>query len=411
MAQQANLVARWKATRTLPFRIKDSLFGALRGPTSETNQLTGLAELLEQQMQVYTDNGVLTIQVYWRDPDSTLELAQLAQSRFLELSRTQELAAITAAISINEEEVKRAAEGIDRSLEVLMQVRQRARDSTRLRASGTASTEDSKAPKSDGHSAVALAAASATPSPPDKKLAARLADIRQQAHDLEAPWQRRLAELKFQLSDLRVTYGPEHPMMLQQEAKIKEAERVPGELTALRERERQFLSEIEQTTAEDARPAVSKAGIPTKAIAPTVSAQSRLISADGALVIAEREDDPVVAPARANLASAIQNYTEITRRLETARLELTSTQVALKYRYVVVNEPELPRRPIKPNRPVIILGALLAAAVAGLLAGAVRDLLSGKVVAPWQVRALGLAVIGEVDLLQKKPLSGRDQPV
>ena len=399
MTQQAHLPQKWREARSVPFRIKDSLMDLLRGPMSEENQLVGLAELLEQQMQVYHDNSVLTIEVYWRDRESTLKLAQLAQSRFLELRQAQELAAITAAISINEEEVKRAADGIDQALEDLIRTRQRSRDAARAPATG-----ESRASRSVVRSMPAASAAGNAAPAPDKKLAARLAEIRQQAHDLEVPWQRRVAELKFQLSDLRATYGPEHPTVIQQEAKIKEASSVPQELASLREHERSLLQELEQKSVEDAKAADAAPSIRSSAVAAQPpAAQSRLISADGALLIAEREDDPVVAPAKANLASAIQRYTEITKRLETSRLELTSAQVALKYRFVVVNEPELPRKPLKPNRPILILGVLAAALVAGLVAGAVRDFLSGKLVEPWQVRILGVQVLGEIKVNRKAP--------
>jgi len=403
MVKEADILTQWRAYRSLPFRMKDALFDLVRGPASDANQVMGLAELLDQQMQVYHDNSVLTIEVYWRDQNSTLKLAQLAQARFLELRRTQELSAITAAISINEEEVKHAADGIDLSLEELIRIRQRARDSARVHPAGSASADSTRAPRTSSRSTGLSAPAGSGAPPTDKKTAARLADIRQQERDLEVPWQRRIAELKFQLSDLRATYGPEHPTVLQQEAKIKDASGIPSELQVLRERERQLLSEIEQKSLEEVKSTNEVASVrPSSAAAPQPpTASSRLISADGALLIAEREDDPVVAPAKANLTSAIQRYTEITKRLETARLELTSAQVALQYRFVVVNEPERPRKPLKPNRPVIILGVLLAAALFGLLAGAIRDLLSGKLVEPWQVRILGLDIIGEVKIGQK----------
>ncbi|HEY5961052.1 MAG TPA: hypothetical protein VIV60_31060, partial [Polyangiaceae bacterium] len=103
-----------------------------------------------------------------------------------------------------------------------------------------------------------------------------------------------------------------------------------------------------------------------------------------------------IAPVKANLDAAIQAYGDATRRLENARLQLTSSQVAFQYRYVVVTEPERPRKPLKPNRVLLVVGALLGAVVAGILAAAARDLLSGRVYEPWQIRTLGVAIIGEV---------------
>ena len=118
----------------------------------------------------------------------------------------------------------------------------------------------------------------------------------------------------------------------------------------------------------------------------------------GTVIITEREDDPILAPAKARLQNAITSYTEVSKRLERARMQLAAAQVALQYRYVVVTVPELPRKPVKPNRPVLIAAALVGAVFLGFLTGAVRDLLSGRVFEPWQLRKYGLPVLGEVNI-------------
>ena len=110
------------------------------------------------------------------------------------------------------------------------------------------------------------------------------------------------------------------------------------------------------------------------------------------------EEDPEVSAARAKLMSAVSKYDELKNRMDAARIELTTTEIAFKYRYVVVAEPELPRKPVKPNRPALILASLVAGIVAGFLAGAIRELTSGRVVEPWQVKQLGLPLLADVSL-------------
>jgi len=52
------------------------------------------------------------------------------------------------------------------------------------------------------------------------------------------------AEFKFQLSELQITYGPEHPNIIQQKSWIAQASIVPPELTALRDSDRRLLTEL-----------------------------------------------------------------------------------------------------------------------------------------------------------------------
>jgi uncharacterized protein involved in exopolysaccharide biosynthesis len=110
------------------------------------------------------------------------------------------------------------------------------------------------------------------------------------------------------------------------------------------------------------------------------------------------EEDPEVSAARAKLMSAVSKYDELKNRQDAARIELTTTEIAFKYRYVVVAEPELPRKPIKPNRPGLIMTSLAAGLLAGLLAGAIRELTSGRIVEPWQVKQIGLPLLADVSL-------------
>jgi uncharacterized protein involved in exopolysaccharide biosynthesis len=204
---------------------------------------------------------------------------------------------------------------------------------------------------------------------------------------------------------LRGTFGPEHPTVLQQEAKIRDASISPPELLRLREDERRILAELDAPISNETQPtktasSTNQANISSGA-SQALPTPAKLLGSSATLVIAEREDDPVVAPARANLASAIQRYNEVTRRLDAARLELTSEQAALQYRYSVVAQPERPIRPTKPNRPLLVVAALGVAVILGLLVGAIRDLLSGRVFEPWQIKSTGLAILGAVDLRDK----------
>lgn len=406
LVTQSNLRSRWSSTRTLPFRFKDAALEKLFGRPSEEAVMRAFVDMLGKQMAVYRDSSTLTIHVAWADPESAYRLAQFAQSRFLDLRRAQELAAINAAIALNEDEVKRSAESIEQSLQELIRIKDQVEHSTASSKSDAASASAASSkvtPAAGAAPRVAKPAASSAPASSsvdsNKKLATQLTEIRQQIRDIENPWQRRIAELKFQLSDLRTSYGPEHPAVRQQEAKIQAASVPPPELTSLREKERHLLAELERVTlessaapAEGARTAFSSRTGPSQ-----VSAQARLKSGDGTLVIAEKEEDPTIAPFKANLTFAIQRYSDAIKRLDVSRLELATSEAAFQYKYTVVTEPERPTKATKPKRGALAFGALGAALLLGLISGAVRDLLSKKIYDSWQVRLLGIRVLGELD--------------
>jgi capsular polysaccharide biosynthesis protein len=415
IVQEANLVPRWKASRTWAHHLKDAILsGGTPSYPPDPILATRLADTLAGKMYVYHSPDVLTIHVAWGDADSALKIAQLAKSRFLDLRRQQELAVITAAIAVNEDEVKRSAESIDQALEELIKVRNRVRQAEPGALTTTAQTHGGvvvagKSPASGSAKSAVEEAPAAPVVPPTQKLAARLAAIRQEAREIEAPWQRRLAELKFQLTDLRGTYGPEHPIVVQQSAKIKEASTPPPELAALQAQEANLLAELEGATRAQAEASVSNSPSDsanpgkrrTAAVSgPRIFGSSMMTGSTTRSAGSERErdEDPTVAPAQARLSAAIKRYEETSNRLETSRLELVSSQVALQSQYVVVGEPERPKGPTRPNRPLLILAALLGSVVLGFTSGAMRELLSGRLFAAWQVRSMGYPVLGEIPL-------------
>jgi uncharacterized protein involved in exopolysaccharide biosynthesis len=422
IVNEAKLVEKRESTRPFVLRIKDNILRSLFGKPKLKDIENGLIGTLFNQMYVGHDSSILTIHATWSDPQSAQAIALAGQKKFFELRREQELGAINAAISLNEDELKHAGELIDQSLNEVLTLRS-TRQSGKSAKSSPSNTTDAdqtakptsttKAPSLPRRQPAQLtneisdSGAKSISVPPDKNLTAKLSEIRQRTAEIEGPWQRRLAELKFQMTDLRGTYGPEHPIVRQQEAKIREAMEPPPELSALRDNERNLLSAIESAQRDDAaKVTVAKGPVrPTfggtkESISPTQT-NNRIQTPSGTVVITEREEDPVLAPANARLSSAISAYGEATRRLANARVQLASALVALQNRYVVISEPELPRGPSKPNRLILVLAAFAAGALVGAIFGGIRDLISGRIHEPWQLRLAGADVLGEVALPQK----------
>ena len=373
-------------------RIKDSAVALVAGEPTEADLVDALVKMLEQKMSVTRDNAILQIHVVWNDPDLVAKIATLAQNRFLELRRTQEMSVITSAISILEDEAKRSGDAIDPALQDVVKAMSTARA---LQAGPAASPAGPGAP---GAPAAAPAPVAAGPRKVDGKIPEKLATIRQQLKDAEAPHQRRLADLKMQLIELRASLGPAHPSVVGQEAKIREASVPPPEVTALRNEEQALLAQLESSPYGDDAP--SQALVPRLPAAPAVGAPSTSSRDDDR----ERDEDPNVTASRARLKSAIDHYADLNKRLDSARLELITAQSAFRHKYIVVAEPERPRKPFKPKRALLLAGALFASAAIGLLAGALKELLTGRVIEPWQLKPHGLPVLGELRLPPKRDL-------
>lgn len=383
--RDTGLIQHWFATRSPLLKAKDWLWSVVMGPIPESDRMRALIGVLETRLSVKAEDATtIRIQVFWGDKEMVVKLAKAVRDKFLQARVSQETAVISAAIGVIEDELKRAGEAIEPALGAVVRAREKSKDikgATAADAGATAAADPNAPP---APTATFVRTPPPRPAGPDPAVSTKLAEIRQAQRNVQEPWQRRLTELRLQLADLRGQYGSAHPLVVQQEAKIKDASIEPAELGALREEERELISKIESGQVV---PTEGGRWVPTRTPGVTGPAGPVLL-----------EEDPEVSAARAKLMSAVSKYDELKNRLDAARIELTTTEIAFKYRYVVVAEPELPRKPVKPNRPGLILASVAAGILAGLLAGAIRELTSGRIVEPWQVKQIGLPLLADVSL-------------
>jgi uncharacterized protein involved in exopolysaccharide biosynthesis len=381
--RDTGLIQHWYATRSPLLKAKDWLWSMIAGPIAESDRVRALIGVLETRLSVKAEDATsIRIQVVWGDREMVVRIAKAVRDKFLQARVAQETSVISAAIGVIEDELKRAGEAIEPALGAVV----RARDKSREAKVGSPADGGATATAEPGSAPPATFVRSAPrPQGPDPAVSTKLAEIRQAERNVQEPWQRRLTEFRLQLADLRSQYGVAHPLVVQQEAKIRDASIEPAELGALRQEERELIARIESGQLVPA----DTAGhwVPGRSVGGAAPA--------GPLMM---EEDPEVSAARAKLMSAVGKYDELKNRMDAARIELATTEIAFKYRYVVVAEPELPRKPIKPNRPALILASIAAGILAGLLAGAIRELTSGRIVESWQVKQLGLPLLADVSL-------------
>jgi hypothetical protein len=113
---------------------------------------------------------------------------------------------------------------------------------------------------------------------------------------------------------------------------------------------------------------------------------------------APRDDGPETTAANAKLFAAVGKYEDLMDRIDSARIELHTAQAAFKYRYAIVEPPELPKKPTKPNVLLIVLGGFALSIGAAVLAAGGKDLASDRFVEAWQVRRrLPIPLLAEVE--------------
>lgn len=382
MVREAGLVESWKASRAYPLKLKDQLFTSVFGPVSLRDQERALVEMVERSMWVFTEESSIRFRVYWRDPQMAFRLTELAQRNFLRERSAEELGAISRAIALIEVERERADEAIAPMVKEMQRVIELVRAKTEKPNAKAAAIA-----RPQNRAAVPLP--QPTPTVPTAEITERLEEIRRAKRNVLEPWQRHNAELNFKLTEMRATLGPEHPSVRQQEAKVRAASAKPPELAELSARESSLMASIVSVGLETevTRPARSQ-------VSPGVSeAKSAMRS-----VLGREPEDPELATARLRLEMALSKSRELSERLDSARMELATAQAGLEHRYSVIEPPEVPGKPIKPKRPVLFAGAVLAALLMGFLAGAARELATGRLLEPWQVRRLGFEVLAEVEL-------------
>lgn len=378
LVRTAKLADQWDATRGAKGRALDWIRASLLGPTSLRDKENALAGMLEQQLQVVPEGRyTMSLRVYWGEPLMAAKLVAVGMDRFLDRRLASETAAIRTAIDLLENQFKKATDDLGPALEAVRHA------TLALRDSGRPTTPEVQKPDAHAERRVPEPVVVA-PVAPDPQLGVALGDVRQKMNDIQSAWQQRLQAVQTQLSELRGVYGPSHPTVLQQVRRVEEASVEPAELAHLREEERRLSSLLRES--------------PSAAPGGANRTQYRGVGGERtpSPLIAAATDSPELTTAHSQLTARLDSYNEIKNRMNGAQLELNSVQEAFKLRYKILDKPEPPRKPLKPNRPLLIAASLAAALLIGFLAGGLREFFSGRFVDVWQIRQLGLPLLAEV---------------
>jgi polysaccharide biosynthesis transport protein len=175
------------------------------------------------------------------------------------------------------------------------------------------------------------------------------------------------------LHRLRSTLGGEHPDVRNAERNLALQSRLPEGLSKLRSEESSLSNELHH-------------------LMPSVAAADLMRNMLQA------------APVDADLESAMDNYRrasddheDLSSRLAAARIELEAADAAFAYRYQVTEPAALPRDPVKPNPPGIMLASLLGGVVLAWALAILADLATRRIQESWQIaRFLQVPVLAEL---------------
>jgi len=417
LVKQTKLVEHWQQNRSGLHQLKDKIMAAVFSVPDEEERIRRMAEYLGTKMQVWTNKGLITIQVMWRDPDMAVQLADAAQQSFLEARRVPGVSTFVESASIMEGHADELRKQVEERLTELQQIR------AKLEKEEQDAIQAATTPKEEGAKPAAVAAPAsqpvpepAGPSPAALAKRERLAELPVQIKakqrildELESYQRRRLTELQTKLEAERTKYTDNHPAVADIQQQIAVAQSPSPQASRLRQEIAQLESEVqrlsgslESVTAEkpkhNFRFQASRGG-PAPAV--KLSPQDALL----AELARPQEEDPKTEYARARLGFAIDNYQTLQEQIRLAKLDLDTAQAAFKHRYKVVTPPERPRGPASPKPPLIIAAALISGLFIGLTAAFGLEVRDGIVRESWQVdQFFALPVLAEVQL----PASTRD---
>jgi uncharacterized protein involved in exopolysaccharide biosynthesis len=369
------LVAKIPEIISLPRLLFENVRERVKGPRTDEEKHDMLVKLLEKRLFVATEDGTegtVTIGIRWREPETALAVVQEAEERFLARRYDQEVELLNESIGILERYVQNANGSIANSMAALRDLPGvRIADLDTRRFTGAAQTS-ARTRALNGEMA---------------RLQAQLASVRGGREQQEAAYTQRLTTARARLAALQSRLGDAHPEVASARSDVELAGVLPPGLDELRSQERNLVDQLARLGAS----------MPGTTDASAELAMQRL---NFERLMQQRVDsleDPRLTYARSQLKIAITNYEDMLERLEAARIELETARAAFKYRYSVTTPPELPKRAVSPNIPLLAIGGVLLAIAAAFFVAVGRDVLGGRIVEAWQVqRQLGLPVLGEV---------------
>ncbi len=406
IVNEAGLIANPEARQPPLMSLINGFINRVMGrePPTLDEKRDALAKELATHINLKKNKNVVSIQVTWPDRRMVFRIAQLTYGKFIELVRNRDAATFTSAISILEDEAKRASEAIEPALTEVV----RERDQGKQAAPASPAAGDSAVEQKPTSIKAVAAPAALAPAPAQaneaaaaqaRQFSAKLAEINGKILTVEDGWHKQQASLNAHLTELRTVYGQAHPQVIQQQTLITAAREPPADLIELQSARNELLREIQNVPEGSSSTSTSQPRAAWRPAGRTLGERTVAFSQPTSSAAGANESLEITA-SRAKLIRAVDNYNNVAGRLASARLQYVASQATFGMRFVVVNKPELPVAPLKPLRMLVRLASLFAGLLFGFLAGTFRDIISGIVYESSQLKPFGLKDLGELVVLK-----------
>jgi len=371
LIKQLDLMDRWDSERAPILKLRDKIQDKLRKPQTEQQRLDALIGTLEKTLKVTTDEGTVTIAIDWPNAHTAFEIVQTAQDNFLQSRHETEVSTIDETIAILEGHANEVRKTIEETLDQIGKARVALNPAA---APGVAAVRRKRS-SGDGSAVTELRAA--------------LDDKRRQIAELETQRAQQLGQLRVQLAQEKAIYASAHPVVISTEQSIKDLSVETPALVALRHEENELAEkyiQFKEVQVGNDRPAF---------FAPLVTAPKQMTMREREL--SEEQEDERIGYPKARLKIAGDNYEDLLRRIEGARIELDTAQAAFKYRYRVIRPAEVPEKPTSPKIPALLAAGVVLGSIASLITSLAAERRGNKIQASWQVeRALHVPVLVEI---------------
>lgn len=393
LIKSTDLIEHYRAHRAPAQRLADAVSRLLHGADTEQEELDGMVELLQKRLVVWTSDGTVSITLDWPDAKMAARLVDAAQQNFIEMRYASEITALSESTAIIRSHAASLTGDIDDAVAAVEKLRA-------AKQGPTADGAGSAAPRAPVPRLAIRGVPGTSPELAQLKLSI---DAKQRAlDDLEGARRHRLSELQTRIIEQRSTYTENHPIMVDME-QTAAALSVPSiQVKALTQEIAALREELERKSAaaKTEAPSDGAGSGPAVGFASGGSTPPQLPGEILRLDSELREDrDPASVYARGQLRDAMDKYSALRAQVQAAQIDLETAQAAFKYRYSVLTPAQVPKRPAKPNMPLLLLASFVAAFFAAVLVAVVADVRSGRLVERWQIeRLLDRPILGEMVL-------------
>lgn len=374
LVQATDLIRHWDEHRAMAQRLMDAAHRAI-AHEEEQKPIESIVEHLEKQLTVTVSEDTVTIAVDWPDAQMACRLVDVAQQNFLDARHTQEVTALSEALSILRSHADALRREVDDAVTGVDDVRAGRH---RPKVDGAGPTIGAVDPHHRG-----------APGMDAESIQLALVAKQRALDDLEAFRRHRVSELLARLAEQRAMYTDTHPTITDLRATIAELSAPSPQLKVLRE-------EVASLRARERTLRAANMQLGSAGAGASGPARGLSLLLDQGL----RDDrDPTTVYARGQLSNAMEKLAASRDRVEAAQVDLETAQVAFKYRYSIITPTKLPKKPAKPKVLNVMVAAVLAAAVSAVLLAVAADVRAGRIEERWQIeRLLGQPLLAELEV-------------